>query len=48
MVIIPFTKKWDIRRLKEPPLFGKTIQLSNKVKYLGLTITKWPTCKTAG
>jgi hypothetical protein len=33
-VIIPFTKKRNIRGLKEPTLFNETIQLSSEVKYL--------------
>jgi hypothetical protein len=39
-VIIPFTKKRVLKGLKEPVLFGKTIQLSTEVKYLGLTLDK--------
>jgi hypothetical protein len=39
-VIIPFTRKRNIRELKEQTLFSKTIQLSSKVKYLGLTLNK--------
>jgi hypothetical protein len=37
---VPFTRKRDIRELKEPTLFSKTIQLSTEVKYLGLTLYK--------
>jgi hypothetical protein len=44
-VIIPFTRKRDIRRLKEPILFTNTIQLSSEVKYLGLMLDKGLTCK---
>jgi hypothetical protein len=40
MVIIPFTKKRVLKGLKEPSLFGKTIQLSTEVKYLKLTLDK--------
>jgi hypothetical protein len=39
-VIIPFTRKRDIRGLKEPTLFNNTIQLSSEAKYLGLTLDK--------
>jgi hypothetical protein len=45
MVIIPFTRKRDIRGLKEPTLFCKTLQLSSEVKYLGLTLDKGLTRK---
>jgi hypothetical protein len=34
MVIIPFTRKRNIKGLKEPILFSKMIQLSRKVKSL--------------
>jgi hypothetical protein len=40
MVIIPVTRKRNIKGLKEPILFSKTIQLSSEVKYLGLTLEK--------
>jgi hypothetical protein len=36
--MITFTRKRDIRGLKEPTLFSKTIQLSTEVKYLRLTL----------
>jgi hypothetical protein len=36
-VIRPFTRKREIKGLKEPVLFNKTIQLSNEVKYLAIT-----------
>jgi hypothetical protein len=39
-VIIPFTGKRDLRGLEEPSIFSRTIQLSSKVKYLGLTLNK--------
>jgi hypothetical protein len=42
VVIIPFTGKRDIR---EPTLSSETIQLSSKVKYLGLTSDKGLTWK---
>jgi hypothetical protein len=44
-VIIPFTRKRDIRGLKEPILFNNTIQLSSEVKYLGLILDKGLTWK---
>jgi hypothetical protein len=39
--------KRDIRGLKEPTLFNKTVQLSSKVKYLGLTLNKGLTWKNS-
>jgi hypothetical protein len=33
-VIIPFTRKRNIRGLEEPTVFNETIQLSSEVKYL--------------
>jgi hypothetical protein len=45
MVIIPFTRKRDIRGLMKPTLFNNTIQLPNEVKYLGLTLDKRLTWK---
>jgi hypothetical protein len=44
-VIIPFTRKRNIKELKEPILFSKTIQLSNEVKCLGITLDKGLTWK---
>jgi hypothetical protein len=46
MVILPSTQKRYLRRLKEPTLSGYTVQLSSKVKYLGLTLGKGLTWKT--
>lgn len=40
MVIMPFTRKRDIKGLKEPTLFNKTIQLLSEVKYLRLIFDK--------
>jgi hypothetical protein len=40
MVIIPFTRKREIKGLKEPSLFSKRIQLSSEVKYLGIKLDK--------
>jgi hypothetical protein len=39
-VVIPFTKKRVLKSFKEPTLFGKIIQLSIEVKYLGLMLDK--------
>jgi hypothetical protein len=39
-VVIPFTRKRNIKELKEPILFNKRIQLSSEVKYLVITIEK--------
>jgi hypothetical protein len=39
-VIIPFTRKREIKGLKEPILFNKKIHLSSDVKYLGITLDK--------
>jgi hypothetical protein len=39
-VVIPITRKRDIRELKEPILFNNTIQLSSTVKYLRLILDK--------
>jgi hypothetical protein len=44
-IIIPFTRKQNIRGLKEPILFNNTIQLSSEVKYLGLILDKGLTWK---
>jgi hypothetical protein len=44
-VIIPFTRRKNMKNLKEPVLFNKTIQLSSDVKYLGLTLDKGLTCR---
>jgi hypothetical protein len=45
MVIIPFTWNRDSRGLKEPTLSGHTLQLTAKVKYLGLILGKGLTWK---
>jgi hypothetical protein len=45
MVIVPFTKKRDLRGLKEPTLSGHTLQLTLKVKYLGLILDEGLTWK---
>jgi hypothetical protein len=46
MVVIPFTRKRDLRDLKEPTLSGHKLQLATEVKYLGLTLDKGLTWKT--
>jgi hypothetical protein len=46
MVVIPFTRKRDLRGLKEPTLSGHKLQLAAEVKYLGLTLDKGLTWKT--
>jgi hypothetical protein len=43
--VISFTRKKEIRGLKEQTLFNKTIQLPSEVKYLGLTSDKGLTWK---
>jgi hypothetical protein len=45
MVIVPFTRKRDLRGLKEPTLSGYTLQLSTEVKYLGLILDNGLTWK---
>jgi hypothetical protein len=44
-VILPFTRKRNIRGLKNPTFFNKTLQLPSEVKYLGLTLGKGLTWK---
>jgi hypothetical protein len=44
-VVIPFTRRRNIKGLKEPVLFGKKIQLSSEFKYLGITLDKGLTWK---
>jgi hypothetical protein len=44
MVVMPFTKKRTLKGLKEPTLFGKNVQLSTEVKYLGISLDKGFTC----
>jgi hypothetical protein len=45
MVIAPFTRKRDLRSLKESTLSGHTLQLTTEVKYLGLILDKGLTWK---
>jgi hypothetical protein len=45
MVVIPFTRKSNIRGPTKPILFGKRIQLSSEVKYLGRILDKGLTWK---
>jgi hypothetical protein len=44
-VVIPFTRRRNLKGLKEPVLFGEKIKLSNEVKYLGITLDKGLTWK---
>jgi hypothetical protein len=37
---MPFTRKRNLKGLKEPTLFNKTIQLTDEVKYLRLMLNK--------
>jgi hypothetical protein len=46
MVVVPFTRKRDLRGLKERTLSGHKLQLATEVKYLGLTLDKGLTWKT--
>jgi len=46
MMIVPFTRKRDLRGLKVPTLLGHTLQLTTKVKYLGIILDKGLTWKT--
>jgi hypothetical protein len=39
-VVIFFTKRRNIKCLREPILFGGKIQLSSEIKYLGITLDK--------
>jgi hypothetical protein len=45
MVLIPFTRKRNMKGLKKQILFSKMIQLSSEVKYLGITLDKGLTWK---
>jgi len=38
MVIVPFTRRRDLRGLNEPTLLGHALQLTTKVKYLGFIL----------
>jgi len=40
MVIVPFTRKRDLRDLNEPAFSGHTLQLTTKVKYLGFILDR--------
>jgi hypothetical protein len=42
---LPFTRKRDIRGVKEPTVFSNKFQLSSEVKYLGPTLDKGLTWK---
>jgi hypothetical protein len=47
-VVLPLTRKRNIKGLKEPILFGKTIQLSSEVRYLGVPLDKGLAWKNKG
>ena len=38
IVTVPFTRNRNLRGLKEPTLSGHKLQLTTKIKYLGLTL----------
>jgi hypothetical protein len=44
-VVIPFTRKTNIKGLTEPILFSKSIQLPSEVKHHGITLDKGLTWK---
>jgi hypothetical protein len=44
-VIVPFTRRRDLRGLKELTLTGQTLQLTADVRYLGLVTDKELTWK---
>jgi hypothetical protein len=44
-LIIPFTRRRELKGLGEPTLFDHIVQLSNEVKYRGLTLGKGLTRK---
>jgi hypothetical protein len=46
MVIVPFTRKRDLRGSKETTLSGHKMQLATEVKYLRFTLNKGLTWKT--
>jgi hypothetical protein len=46
MVIVPLTRKRDLRCLKEPTFSRQKLQLTAEVKYFGLTLDKGLTRKT--
>jgi hypothetical protein len=45
MVVVPFTRKRDLRGLQEPTLSRHTLRLTTEVKYLGLILGKGLTWK---
>jgi hypothetical protein len=45
MVIIPSTRKRDVRHLKESTIFGQTLQLTTKIRYLILVLDEGLTWK---
>jgi hypothetical protein len=46
MVILPFTRKRDLRCLKEPTVSEHKLHLTTEVRYLGLTLDKGLARKT--
>jgi hypothetical protein len=46
MMVVPFTRKRDLRGLKESTLLGHILQLTTKVKYPGIILDKGLTRKT--
>jgi hypothetical protein len=47
MAVISFTRNRNVKGLKEPTLFNRTIPLSSEVKYLGITLDKGLTWKSS-
>ena len=45
IVTVPFTRNRNLRGLKEPTLSGQTLQLTPKVRYIGLILANELTCK---
>lgn len=39
-VIVPFTKKRNLRDMQQLKLYGKVLEVSKDVKYLGVTLDK--------
>jgi hypothetical protein len=46
-IVIPFNRKRNIKRLTEPIIFSKRIQLSSEAKNLGVTLDKGLTWKSS-
>jgi hypothetical protein len=45
-MIVPFTRKRDLRDLREPTLLEHKLQPTTEVKYLGIILDKGLTWKT--